>query len=253
MHENKQSHVLVVDDNPDNLRLIIGMLNKIRFHVRPAKNGQAALKSARAFPPDLILMDIIMPKMDGYETCKHIKSDDKLKDIPVIFISALRTPVDKVKAFAVGGVDYINKPFNKDEFIARITTHLSLRNMQKALAEKNEELHIAKNAAISASKAKSEFLANMSHEIRTPFMRIIGMSELSLLNDLDENLRENLLIIKDSANHLTDIINDMLDISKIEAGKIELEIIDFDIFDLIQSIIHTFTVQVQQKKTVFEI
>ena len=248
MNENENSHILVVDDNPDNLRLIIDMLNEMRFNVRPAKNGQDALNSARAYPPDLILLDILMPKMDGYETCKMIKSDNELKDIPVIFISALKTPVDKVKAFAVGGVDYVNKPFNKDEFIARITTHLSLRNLQKSLAEKNIELRRAKDAAISANNAKSEFLANISHEIRNPMNAIIGMVDLSLLHNIDENLRENLFTVKDSANHLLDIINDILDISKIEAGKIELEIIDFDIIDLIQSIIRTFTVQVQQNK-----
>jgi len=140
MFKNKRSHILVVDDKPDNLRLIIGMLKDMNFNVRPAKDGMTALNSARYFPPDLILLDILMPGMDGYDTCKKIKADDRLKDIPVIFISALSEPVDKVKAFAAGCVDYINKPFNKDEFLARVTTHLALRNMQKALAEKNASL-----------------------------------------------------------------------------------------------------------------
>jgi len=253
MTDNRQSHILVVDDKPDNLRLIMGMLKNMNFNVRPAKDGQTALNSARSNPPDLILLDILMPGIDGYETCKQIKADESLKDIPVIFISALSAPVDKVKAFDVGGVDYINKPFNKDEFLARVTTHLSLRIMQQSLEEKNKELRMAKieaeesrKVAESANKAKSTFLANMSHEIRTPMNTIIGMTDLTLLKYSDEELRENLLAVKDSAKHLLDIINDILDISKIEAGRIELEIVDFDIIELIQSIIRTFTLYIQQ-------
>ncbi|MDM8540954.1 response regulator [Desulfococcaceae bacterium HSG7] len=140
MFENKkleQSDILAVDDNPDNLRLLADILKKMNFKVRPAKDGQTALKSAISNPPDLILMDILMPGMDGYETCAHIKADDRTREIPVIFVSALDASLDKVKAFKVGGVDYVSKPFNEEELLARITTHLSLRNMQKSLAEKN--------------------------------------------------------------------------------------------------------------------
>ncbi len=138
MFENKkpeQSDILAVDDNPDNLRLLAGILKKMNFKVRPAKDGQTALKSAISNPPDLILMDILMPGMDGYETCTHMKADNRTREIPVIFVSALDASLDKVKAFKVGGVDYVSKPFNEEELLARITTHLSLRNMQKSLAK----------------------------------------------------------------------------------------------------------------------
>ena len=245
MRQHKQSEILVVDDKPDNLRLIMGMLKDMDFNVRPAKDGQTALKSAKSYPPDLILLDILMPDMDGYETCRQLKADDRLNDIPVIFISALNEPFDKVKAFKIGGVDYVSKPFNKDELMARVTTHLKLRNVEKELRLAKNEAEKARKAAESANEAKSAFLASMSHEIRTPMNAIIGMTELSLLKTTDDDLKENLITVKDSANYLLDIINDILDISKIEAGKVELEIIDFDIFDLIASIIRTFSVQVQ--------
>ena len=139
MTEHKPS-LLVVDDKPDNLRLLIGILKDMNFRVRPAKDGQTALDSAISNPPDLILMDIIMPGMDGYETCIQMKADERTRDIPIIFISALNAPFDKIRAFTSGGVDYVSKPFNEQELLARITTHLSLRNMQKALEEKNTRL-----------------------------------------------------------------------------------------------------------------
>ena len=138
--QSEQSSILVVDDNPDNLRLLVGILKSMNFKVRPVKDGRTALKSAISNPPDLILMDILMPRMNGYETCARMKADDRTREIPVIFVSALDASFDKVKAFKAGGVDYVSKPFNEEELLARITTHLSLRNMQKSLAEKNDRL-----------------------------------------------------------------------------------------------------------------
>ncbi|MEA5470400.1 adenylate/guanylate cyclase domain-containing protein [Spirulina sp. 06S082] len=138
--EPAQENILVVDDTPANLRLLVTMLKKQGYEVRPTLNGKIALSAARAIPPDLVLLDIMMPEMDGYEVCRRLKADDRTKDVPVIFLSALDDAQDKVKAFEVGGVDYITKPFQKAEVLARITNQLYLRSLQKQLAQQNQRL-----------------------------------------------------------------------------------------------------------------
>ena len=115
--------ILAVDDTPANLQVLAGMLKDRGYKARPVPNGKLALLAARRDPPDLILLDINMPEMNGYEVCEHLKADDELKGIPVIFISALTEPLDKVKAFAIGGVDYLTKPFQMEELHARVETH----------------------------------------------------------------------------------------------------------------------------------
>jgi DNA-binding response OmpR family regulator len=118
----------------------VDALGREGYTVRPALNGEIALEAARKEPPDLILLDIIMPGMDGYQVCHALKADARLKDVPVIFISALNEVEDKVKGFKTGGVDYISKPFQAEELLARVETHLMLRNLQKELEEKNSDL-----------------------------------------------------------------------------------------------------------------
>ena len=135
--------ILVVDDTPANLQVLSGMLKDRGYKVRPAPSGKLALLAAQRDPPDLILLDINMPEMNGYEVCEHLKADDKLKKIPIIFISALTEPLDKVKAFATGGVDYLTKPFQMEELHARVETHLKLRRLQIDLEEYSRDLELA--------------------------------------------------------------------------------------------------------------
>src|ERR1700674_4506915 len=136
--------ILVVDDTPANLQVLAGMLKDRGYRVRPVPSGKLALMAAQHDPPDLILLDINMPEMNGYEVCEHLKADDKLKGIPVIFISALTEQLDKVKAFAIGGVDYITKPFQMEELHARVETHLKLRRLQIELEEYSRHLELAR-------------------------------------------------------------------------------------------------------------
>ncbi|MGD8472719.1 MAG: SpoIIE family protein phosphatase [Anaerolineae bacterium] len=148
-------NILIVDDTPANLRLLSQMLAEQGYGVRAATSGPRALASARAAPPDLILLDIKMPGMNGYEVCEHLKADPLTRDIPVIFISALHEIQDKVQAFAVGGVDYIAKPFQLREVLARTETHLSLRSLQKQLRDANSRME---QELSLAGRVQSSFL-----------------------------------------------------------------------------------------------
>ena len=138
--DNSKINILVVDDTLENLRLLVNILQEQGYEVRPAPNGKLALSGAQGFLPDLILLDIMMPELDGYQVCSQLKADERTKNIPVIFISAVNEIIDKVKAFEVGGVDYITKPFHVAEVLARVETHLALQHLQKNLIDKNEEL-----------------------------------------------------------------------------------------------------------------
>lgn len=125
--------IVIVDDNPDNLHVLSGILQQQGYKVRPAVNGEIAITSIQAVPPELILLDIRMPGIDGYEVCRRLKSDERSRDIPVIFISALLDPEDKLAAFRAGGVDYVTKPFAAEEVLARVQAHLQLYRMQRDL------------------------------------------------------------------------------------------------------------------------
>ncbi len=139
----QQPFILIVDDVQGNLQILGNILSSKGHRSTPATSGMHALKIIEKKLPDLILLDIMMPEMDGFELCRQLKNRDDTKDIPVIFISALTDTSDKVKAFETGGVDYIAKPFQEEEVLARVQTHLNLRNLQKRLEEKNTRLQKA--------------------------------------------------------------------------------------------------------------
>jgi PleD family two-component response regulator len=141
--QNEVKTILVVDDNSDNLRLLAAILKESQYKIRLAPNGERALATIHKEAPDLILLDVMMPAMDGFEVCRLLKADQETAGIPVIFISALDETIDKVKAFSIGGVDYITKPFKSEEVLARVRTHLTLRHLQRRLEKKNEQLRHA--------------------------------------------------------------------------------------------------------------
>ena len=134
--------IVLVDDNADNLRLLSNMLKKANYEVRPTNSGEMALSAIQAKPPALILLDIMMPGMDGFQVCRNLKSNKATQDIPVIFISAMDDLDEKVKAFSIGCVDYITKPFQEEEVMARGKTHLNIEALKKGLAEKNNSLKV---------------------------------------------------------------------------------------------------------------
>ena len=171
--EFDRGSILIVDDTPVNLRLLSEILAKEGYEVRPTPKGEHALLSARSAAPDLILLDIKMPGLDGYAVCEALKADARTREIPVIFISALNEALDKVKAFAAGGVDYITKPFQAEEVLARVATHLALHHLQKRLQEKNAQLQqeIAERKRVEQELVKhrehlEELVVKRTHDLQ---------------------------------------------------------------------------------------
>jgi len=165
-----EASILVVDDTPENLHLLMGILAEQGYRVRPVPSGTRALATIHSEPPDLILLDIRMPDMSGYEVCERLKADERTRDIPVIFLSALNEVVDKVKGFEVGGVDYITKPFQVEEVLVRVETHLALRNLQQNL---QQEIVERKQAQEELTKYK-DHLEELVEERTTELQREIA-------------------------------------------------------------------------------
>lgn len=173
----EQVTILIVDDTPANLKLLANVLKKEGYKIRALPNGRIALEGIKLAPPDLILLDIMMPEMNGYEVCERLKSDENHCEIPIIFISAMNEVFDKVKAFEVGAADYITKPFQAEEVLSRVRTHLEKRFLHQSYQQKNRELtktleslKTAQAQLVQSEKmvALGQLIAGIAHEINTP-------------------------------------------------------------------------------------
>ncbi|MDO8311760.1 MAG: hybrid sensor histidine kinase/response regulator, partial [Sideroxyarcus sp.] len=209
--------ILVVDDTPDNLALMNNLL-KDDYQVKIAHSGEKALRIALSdSPPALILLDIMMPDMDGYEVCRRLKLDPRTRNIPVIFLTAKAEPEDEKKGLELGAVDYNTKPISPPIVMARVKNHL-------ALQEKNIELEQAKYVAEKANHAKSDFLSSMSHELRSPLNAILGFAQLmeTEVPAPTSSQKESIAQILQAGWHLLNLINEILDLAKIESGQVPM-------------------------------
>jgi signal transduction histidine kinase len=246
-----KSVILIIDDNPTNIKVVVDYLKEQGVQTIIARDGDMGIKRAKFSKPDLILLDILMPGIDGFETCRRLKADKETNEIPIIFMTALSSVDDKIKGFGVGGVDYITKPVEGNEMLARVRTHLKLCTQHKqlqhqaiALKQAKEFAETAQAAAEQANRSKSAFLANMSHELRTPLNAIIGFSRImSRSKALSNENQEYSDIILHSGEHLLTLINQVLDLSKVEAGKITVNTKSFDLYRMLQTIEDMFTLK----------
>jgi two-component system, sensor histidine kinase and response regulator len=225
-----QNDIMIVDDNPANLKLLEEMLLQQGHEVRSFPLGRLALAAATKTPPDLILLDINMPEMNGYEVCERLKGDQGLSSIPVIFLSALNEIKDKVKAFQSGAVDYISKPFQFEEVHARVETHLKLHDLQQALQLQNERLEeavVARTRELAEAngrlkildRSKNDFLHLISHEFHTPLSGLLGVAEL-ILKDFPSTAENNDLrkMFDQSRRRILTILDDALLMTQIDVS-----------------------------------
>lgn len=237
--------VLLVDDEKANLRLLSDFLRQDTGIIL-AQNGNQAVEKAVAMQPDLILLDIMMPGMDGFDTLRTLKSIPSTSDIPIIFITGLDNPEKEQEGLRLGAQDYIHKPFNIDVVKARIATQLEIVRQRRALQQLSRDLS-------RASEAKSRFLANMSHEIRTPLTSIIGYAEALLADEFKGEEKQAIKAISLSGKHLLTLLNDVLDLSKIEAGKMEIELLPVNLLELIEEVRTLVEDSARKKRLVFTV
>ncbi|MDM8565265.1 hybrid sensor histidine kinase/response regulator [Candidatus Halobeggiatoa sp. HSG11] len=222
--------ILIVDDIPENISTLFDFLDDNEFEVLVAREGQTAIEITEYEQPDLILLDIMMPGISGFETCKRLKENSNTKDIPVIFMTALSETVDKIKGLKLGAVDYVTKPIQQEEVLARINTHLTVYNLQQQLKIKNKELE-AKNVELEAKNVELEaknseldtFSHTVAHDLKNPLAHMVSLSDL-LLEELPDNISEQshtcLKYILNSSQKMISIVNALLLLAKVSKQEV---------------------------------
>jgi len=247
MDEQKDDCIMIVDDDVDNLNLFIDYLDKAGFRTMVSTDGASAIELADRAMPDLILLDVMMPGLDGFETCRLLKKNDNIRDIPVIFMTALSETVNKVKGFDAGGVDYITKPCDAEEVLVRIRTHLSIRKLQRQVLEKNLELR-----ELNASKDK--FFSILAHDLRTPMSVFLSFS--NLLNKIDKmnkkELSEYIKNLQESASNLFSLLDNLLTWSRLQRNLIEFSPKALKIFTIVNWNIKLLETYIWQKKIIIK-
>ncbi len=223
-----KTRVLVVDDITKNLQVVGTMLRNAGYEVMPTTSGAQALERVRAQLPDLILLDLMMPEMDGLEVCRRLKADTATRQIPVIFLTASNEMEHLVSGFEVGAVDYVTKPFNPPELLARVQTHVELRQARERLRELNEE--------------KNEFMGIAAHDLRNPLSAIQGYAEM-VVEDAQalahRELEGNGARIRETAKRMAEMVQNLLDANRIERGEMQLELAPTNLAATVATVLET--------------
>ncbi len=239
MTEERKPLVLVVDDMPRNLQILSTILDNEGYDITFANNGRQAIEVANSASPDLILLDVMMPEMDGFEACKILKSTKKTKDIPIIFITGRSQSEDIIEGFKAGAVDYVTKPFNTIEMVSRIHNHLELKLSKDRIIESNLKLEEYRKELEQTINAKDKFFSIIAHDLRGPFSGFIGLSAM-LMEDYEELGKEDVIDISSSLNNsakqLYELLENLLEWSRSQMGKIEYHAINLDLYELVVKI-----------------
>ncbi len=225
----KKPLVLIVDDNPANIQVVGNHLVQNNIDISMATDGNKAIIAAKAKTPDLILLDIMMPEVDGYQVARQLKADPQTKDIPIIFLTAKNTTEDVIKGFSMGAVDYIVKPFNSSELLVRVHNHLELKKYRDLVLAKNLQLE-------NLNLEKNELLGIAAHDLKNPIYNISMLAKVILEEELEkEEIAEFAGDIVKTSEKMLDLIKNLLDINAIEEGRIKICIEDTNLDELIKT------------------
>ncbi len=224
--------VLIVDDTPTNVKVVALALQELKYKIVIATNGETAIKMVERTRPDLILMDVMMPGMDGYEACKIIKQDEENKNIPVIFLTALTEKTNIIKGFDVGGVDFITKPFNNDELVSRVQTHLELKLTRDKLLNTTSYLE-------ELNSVKDKMFSVIGHDLRSPLsgvkMTLDLLAHTDKFND-DEELRMTIDMLVKTTDEVYNLLDNLLGWAKSQSGNVNLIPEKVNLKDLVNSV-----------------
>ncbi|MCP4396138.1 MAG: response regulator [bacterium] len=259
-----QATILLVDDNTTNLNVLLDYLHEHAYNVLIALNGEQALQQIAHIRPDIILLDVMMPGIDGFETCRRLKANATSADIPVIFMTALTETVDKIAGFSVGGVDYITKPFQHEEVLARVKTHLTIQNLRRELRTKNATLEKytslleiknteldEKNLELKLLNAdKDKFFSIIAHDLRNPLGALRELPQIIIENIKNYSTDELIRMIsmqREAAQNLFALLENLLTWSRLQRGMIGLEPQQLDIIELARRNITLMNMTAEQK------
>ncbi len=222
------ANILVVDDTIENLRLLSTILAERGHEVRPVTGGRLALQAAQSFPPEVILLDVSMPEMNGFEVCAQLKQMESVRDVPVIFLTALTDTADKVRAFAAGGADYITKPFQVEEVLARVDAHVALGRSRALLQTSFDRLR-------AMERLRDDMVHMIVHDIRSPLGALMMLLD-HVLEDagasMGERSAESLQTAVHAATSVNGLVNDLLDVSRLEENKLPLDLRTVDVLQI---------------------